>query len=256
MKQWYESLFENYGKTYDSEIFTQGTMGECDFIEKEINFNKSLKIIDIGCGTGRHSIELAKRGYRVTGIDLSESQLDRAKEKAKAENLQIDFRRHDARQLPFKNEYDLAIMLCEGAFPLMETDEMNYEILRNAANSLKTPGKLIFTTLNGLFPLFNSIEKFCASATGEGNATYGSNTFDLMTFRDSNTTTVEDDSGNKKELQCNERYYVPSEITWLLKSLGFTKIDIYGAKLGAFARTDSLLTSDFEMLVIAEKYGS
>jgi 2-polyprenyl-3-methyl-5-hydroxy-6-metoxy-1,4-benzoquinol methylase len=253
MKQWYESLFENYGKKYDNENFTQGTIGECDFIEKEIDFNKSQKIIDIGCGTGRHSIELAKRGYKVTGIDLSESQLVRAKEKAKAQNLQIDFQKHDARNLTFKNEYDLAIILCEGAFSLMETDEMNYEILRNATNSLKTAGKLIFTTLNGLFPLFHSVEEFGASTTEEGNATYSKNTFDLMTFRDFNITTVEDDFGNKKELECNERYYVPSEITWLLKSLGFKKIDIYGAKLGAFSRNDKLKTEDFEMLVIAEK---
>jgi len=253
MKQWYESLFENYGEKYDAENFTHGTIGECDFIEKEIGFNKSLKIIDIGCGTGRHSVELAKRGYKVTGIDLSDSQLARAKEKAKSQNLQIDFQKHDARKLPFENEYDLAIMLCEGAFSLMETDEMNYEILRNATNSLKGVGKLIFTTLNGLFPLFHSVEEFGTQATEEGNATYSKNTFDLMTFRDFNITTFKDDFGNKKELECNERYYVPSEITWLLKSLEFKKIGIYGAKLGAFSRNDELTTDDFEMLVIAEK---
>ncbi|MEN4007520.1 MAG: class I SAM-dependent methyltransferase [Methanobacteriaceae archaeon] len=80
-KQWYETLFENYGRKYDEESFTQGTTGECDFIEKEINYNKSLKIIDIGCGTGRHSIELTKRGYNMMGIDLSESQLKRAKKR-------------------------------------------------------------------------------------------------------------------------------------------------------------------------------
>jgi 2-polyprenyl-3-methyl-5-hydroxy-6-metoxy-1,4-benzoquinol methylase len=253
MKQWYESLFENYGNKYDNETFSQGTIGECDFIEKEINFNKSQKIIDIGCGTGRHAIELTKRGYQVTGIDLSDSLLERAKEKAKDQNLNIDFQKHDARNLPFKEEFDLAIMLCEGAFPLMETDEMNYEILKNVAKSLKNQGKLIFTTLNGLFPLFHSVEKFCASSREEGNATYRSNAFDLMTFRDHNMTTIEDDFGNKKELECNERYYVPSEITWLLKTLGFKRIDIYGAKLGDFSRNEKLSTEDFEMLVIAEK---
>lgn len=252
-KQWYESLFENYGKKYDSECFTAGTIGECDFIEKELGYNKSMKILDIGCGTGRHSIELTKRGYNVTGIDLSESQLQRAREKAAAEGVDIQFLRHDARHLPFDREFDAAIMLCEGGFPLMETDEMNFKILRSAAKSLKKSGKFMFTTLNGLFPLYHSVEQFCDDTSGEGNATYRSNTFDLMTFRDHNITEIEDDDGNKKRLECNERYYVPSEITWLLKSLGYKKIDIFGAKLGAYSKDDKLTTEDFEMLVVAEK---
>jgi 2-polyprenyl-3-methyl-5-hydroxy-6-metoxy-1,4-benzoquinol methylase len=252
MKQWYESLFENYGRKYDKECYVQGTLGECDFIEQEINRDKSLKIIDIGCGTGRHSIELTKRGYHVTGIDLSDSQLAWAREKAKQLCLKIDFQKHDARNLPFKSEFDLAIMLCEGGFSLMETDEMNFEILRNATKSLKNNGKFIFTTLNGLFPLFHSVKEFYESAAKEGNSACKNCSFDLMTFRDHNTVVFEDDTGNKKELKCNERYYVPSEITWLLKTLGYKKIDIMGAKLGAFSKKDKLTTEDFEMLVVAE----
>jgi len=251
-KQWYEELFENYGKKYDQECFTQGTLGECDFIENEMNHDKSLKILDVGCGTGRHAIELSTRGYFVTGIDLSESQLIRARQKAESRNLKIDFQKRDARNLPFNNEFDVAIMLCEGGFPLMETDEMNYEILKCVTKSLKDHGKFIFTTLNGLFPLYHSVQEFCASKTEEGNATYRSNTFDLMTFRDHNITELEDDLGNKKTIASNERYYVPSEITWLLKSLGYTTVHIFGAKLGAFSRNDRLTTEDFEMLVIAE----
>ena len=135
----------------------------------------------------------------------------------------------------------------------METDEMNFDILKGATQALKKHGKIIFTTLNGLFPLYHSVEAFCAAGAQEGNATYRSNTFDLMTFRDHNLTEIEDDDGNKKRLECNERYYVPSEITWLLKSLGYKQIDIFGAKLGAFSRNDKLTTEDFEMLVVAEK---
>ncbi len=253
MKQWYESLFENYAKKYDEECFVVGTIGECDFIEKEIDHNKNQKILDVGCGTGRHSIELTKRGYNVTGIDLSPSMLRRAREKAESEGLSIDFREHDARELPFSAEFDLVIMLCEGGFPLMETDEENFKILRCAARALKEKSKFIFTTLNGLFPLFNSVEKFCAAASQDGHPEYRSNSFDLMTFRDHNITTVVDDLGNKKELDCNERYYVPPEITWLLKSLGFKKIDIYGARIGEFSREHKLTPDDFEMLVIAER---
>jgi SAM-dependent methyltransferase len=253
MRKWYEILFENYGLQYDKESFVYGTLGECNFIEQEIGFNKQSKILDIGCGTGRHSIELTKRGYKVTGIDLSDSMLERAMKKASEQNLIIDFQKHDARKLPFSAEFDLALMLCEGAFPLMETDEMNYQILQNASDSLKSKGKFIFTTLNGLFPLFHSVKDFLASEAKEGSATYDKNSFDLMTFRDHNITSFTDDSGNKFDIESNERYYVPSEIVWLLKSLSFSKIDIFGAKLGAYSRNDILTTEDFEMLVIAEK---
>jgi 2-polyprenyl-3-methyl-5-hydroxy-6-metoxy-1,4-benzoquinol methylase len=251
-KQWYETLFENYGKKYDRENFTQGTIGECDFIEKEITFDKSLKILDVGCGTGRHAIELTKRGYVVTGVDLSESQLKRAKEKAAENNLVIDFQRQDARNLPFDSEFDVAIMLCEGGFSLMETDEMNFEILKSVTKSLKPDAKFIFTTINGLFPLYHSVDEFHSSVKEEGNSACRNSSFDLMTFRDHNVVDFEDDDGNKKTLTCNERYYVPCEIIWLLKSLGYKKIDIFGAKLGAFSREHELTTKDFEMLVIAE----
>ncbi len=252
-KQWYELLFENYGQKYDNEIFVKGTIGECDFLERELNNDRSLKILDVGCGTGRHSIEMSKRGYSMTGIDLSESMLSKAREKAGQENIQVDFLQHDARQLPFAGEFDIAVMFCEGGFPLMETDEMNFNILQSVAKSLREPGKFIFTTLNGLFPLYHSVQAFCAAGAQDGNATYRSNTFNLLTFRDHNVTEIEDDTGNKKILECNERYYMPAEITWLLKSLGFTKTEIFGAKLGAFSREDTLTTEDFEMLVIAEK---
>jgi len=250
---WYKKLFENYSLKYDKESFTQGTIGECDFIEKEITRDKSKTILDIGCGTGRHSIVLSKRGYKVTGIDLSSNMLDRAREKAQKEGVEINFQVCDARNLPFNSEFDLAIMMCEGGFPLMETDEMNFEILQNATKALKEKGKLIFTTLNGLFPLFHSVKDFLDKAAVEDAANYDNNTFDLMTFRDYNTTNIRDDSGKEISLECNERFYVPSEITWLLKSLGYQKIDIFGAKLGAFSRNDKLTTEDFEMLVVAEK---
>lgn len=254
MKPWYQALFENYANTYEKEPFTKGTIGECDFIEKEIGYNKDLNILDVGCGTGRHAIELSKRGYHVTGVDLSDSMLQKAKQNAKKQQVHVHFEKHDARKLPFTSDFDIALMLCEGAFPLMETDEMNYHILENASNALKSKNsKIIFTTLNGLFPLFHSVKDFLNSQKNETNAEQSANTFDLMTFRDHSIVTVVDDDGQKKELRCNERYYVPSEITWMLKSLGFTKIDIFGAKLGAFRRDDRLTTEDFEMLVIAEK---
>ena len=251
-KQWYEELFENFGEKYEAESFTKGTTGEVDFIEKEINYDKNIRILDIGCGTGRHDIELARRGYTVTGIDLSESMLNKARANAKATGVQIDFQRANACQLKFNNEFDLVLSVCEGAFPLMETDEMNYQILQNAARALKSGGKYILTTLNGLFPLHHSTEDFVNDAATSDSFSR-KNTFDLMTFRDISEYEFVDDLGIRKTLHCSERYYVPSEITWLLKSLGFTEIAILGCEQGAWSRDDKLTIEDFEMLVVAQK---
>lgn len=254
MKQWYEILFDSYSSGYEEEIYTKGTSGECDFFELEFKHNKNIKILDVGCGTGRHSIELARRGYvNVTGIDLSQAMLERAREKARTLNLIIRFEKQDARNFSLPDKFDAAIMICEGGFSLMETDEMNFDILKSVSQALNDNGIFIFTTLNGLFPLFHSVKDFMESNKVEGNSELSEINFDLMTFREKSILNFKDDSGNDKELICNERYYVPSEITWLLKSLNFKKIDIFGSVLGAFSRESKLTTNDFEMLVIAEK---
>jgi 2-polyprenyl-3-methyl-5-hydroxy-6-metoxy-1,4-benzoquinol methylase len=249
MTQWYEALFTNYAKNYDNESFTQGTLTEVDFLEKEIEQNRNIHILDIGCGTGRHSIELARRGYSVKGIDLSDNMLNRAKEKAIEAGVSIDFQLADARSFHYPEQFGLVIMLCEGAFSLMETDEMNFSILRNAIEALKPGGKFIFTCLNALFPLYHSVKELVDSGTQglhEGN-------FDVMQFRDFSTYTIPDDDGKEMVLKCNERYYAPSEITFMLKQLGVSKVDVFGGEIGAFERNRPLKTDDYELLVIAEK---
>ena len=251
MAHWYESLFANSGKTYDRESFTQGTAGEVDFVERELGADRSKRILDIACGTGCHAIELAKRGYRVTGFDLSEGQLRRAREKAAAAGVSVDFQCRDATQPHFEQEFDAAIMFCEGAFPLMETDEKNHAILRHAGAALRPGGKLLLTTLNALFPLFHSVKDFF-DAHGSGEAA-DKLTFDLMTFRNRAELTFTDDVGQSHTIETDERYYTPAEMRWLLQTTGFGKVDIFGCRIGQFSREHALTTDDFEMLVVAER---
>ena len=249
-KPWYIELFENYAKTYDKELFTQGTKQEVGFIEKEIGFNKKIEILDVGCGTGRHSIELAKRGYHVTGFDISKDQLKAARAKAKNEKLKINFVQKDARNFKFRQKFDLAIMLCEGGFSLMETDQENFDILLNVARVLNPGGKFIFTTLNALYPVFNNLKKFHDENLVSGN--YLSSSFNVLTLRDKNIFEIPDDDGNMKKLECNERYYMPSEISWMLQTLHFENIEIWGGEIGNFSRK-KLTEKHFEMLVVSTK---
>jgi 2-polyprenyl-3-methyl-5-hydroxy-6-metoxy-1,4-benzoquinol methylase len=249
-KMWFEQLFENYAQTYDKEIFTQGTLQEVDFIEKEISYNKDLSILDVGCGTGRHSIEMAKRGYNVTGIDLSEDQLTAARKKAVNTGLTVNFIQMDARKIQLSGKFDLAIMLCEGGFSLMETDKENFEILNNVVATLNPGGKFIFTALSVLYPVFNSLKEFHDRNISTG--VLENHSFDLMTFRDRNSYEIPDDDGNIRKLDCNERYYAPSEITWLLETLSMKNIEIWGCETGNFQKV-KLTENHFEILVISTK---
>lgn len=248
--QWYEKLFQNYSTKYEQEPFTQGTLQEVDFIEQELGHNKSLRILDIGCGTGRHSIELAKRGYSVKGIDLSSNMLDKARYNASSAKVNIEFVQADARTFQSKEKFDLAIMLCEGGFSLMETDEMNYDILRHVSAAIKPGGKIIFTCLNALFPIFNSIDKMMEEGT---LIKYQKSSFDLSTFRDTNTFDFSDDDGNSSTLTASERYYAPSEIRWMLNSLGFSTVDIFGGVVGEFSRNTKVSGDTFELLIVGCK---
>ncbi|MCJ7771801.1 MAG: class I SAM-dependent methyltransferase, partial [Desulfobacterales bacterium] len=131
MKQWYEELYEDY-QAFENEPLAKNTAAEVDFIEQVIDHDQSRRILDVGCGSGRHSLELSRRGYAVVGMDLSESMLERGRKIADAENLKVDFIQRDARRLKIHEGFDVAIMLCEAAFSLMEEDQMDRSILENA----------------------------------------------------------------------------------------------------------------------------
>jgi len=234
--KWYEDLYEDYGKSYEEEAFVKGTKGEVDFLEKELDFNKDKNILDIGCGTGRHSIELNKRGYEVTAIDLSESMIEQAKNKMKKKDLDVNFRVKNALELDYKKEFDLSIILCEGAFSLMENDDKDYKILKNAYNALKDKGKLILTVPNAYKPIIEENENL-----------------DLTTLRENFILEIEDDNCKEKNIKAKQRYYLPSEISWRLKNIGFNEVDIYGCELGNFDRNRKVNKKDMEFLVIAKK---
>ena len=247
-KQWYEELFTNYANQYEKESFAQGTLGEVDFFEKEIGYDKSARILDVGCGTGRHAVELAKRGYSVMGVDLSENMLNKARNQARANGVQVDFAHKDARKLDFTEAFDLVIMICEGAFSLMETDAMNYEIILGIRRALTDGGKLIMTTLNALYPLTKGKQDGPDSTQLKFN---DHGYFDLMTFREHAVMKLEDDDGRDFAVVTSERFYTPAEMKWLLSSAGFAEVELFGCTLGAFSRTEELKAEHFEMLIVA-----
>ena len=147
--KWYKEFFEEMGIEYEEYPFTRNTENEVKWMIKEFLKDPGMKIIDVGCGTGRHVISLATKGYRnITAIDLSRSMIEAAKEVAERKNVQVDFSVCDARELSFENEFDAALCLCEGAFGLLENDDENYKVFKAVHRSLIRHGIFILTTLN------------------------------------------------------------------------------------------------------------
>ena len=225
--QWYKEFFEEMGIEYEDYPFTQNTENEVNWMIKEYLTNPEMKILDVGCGTGRHAINLATKGYKnITGIDLSPSMIKAARGVAKEKNVSIDFRVCDARELPFENEFDAALCLCEGAFGLLENDAENYKVLRAVHKALKKHGIFILTTLN----LFRDAE------------------FDPMTCRVGMEMEITRKDGSKKILKCSDRSYSFPELKWVLEQLGFEVI------LGADPFTkEPIKYGTMEFMVVSRK---
>jgi SAM-dependent methyltransferase len=118
-----------------------------NLIQDKINLYPNSKILDLACGNGRHSIELAKRGFDVTGLDLSETLLNIAKGNSKLNQLNINFIMGDMRRIEFENEFDLVVNLFT-SFGYFKTDEENKSVILNIQKALKPNGHFFIDYLN------------------------------------------------------------------------------------------------------------
>jgi 2-polyprenyl-3-methyl-5-hydroxy-6-metoxy-1,4-benzoquinol methylase len=133
---WYKDWFQeaNYRVVYEHR--DDGEAEEMiDLIERTIGHKPERRVLDVGCGSGRHAISFAKRGYSdVTGIDLSSSLLAEAREQAERHHLSIQFLDRDMRDIP-EQSFDLAVNLFT-SFGYFETDEDNAAVIKNVAKQL------------------------------------------------------------------------------------------------------------------------
>ncbi len=143
-----EQLEDAYSRMdMKSQPWTKYTKSEVDFIEKHLSLDKNDKVLDIGCGQGRHCIELAKRGFRVTGVDFSERLLNEAKKNAEAQNVGVEFKQRDARTLTLPGNFNKIICVYDviGSFRSLED---NRKIVSSIWKKLRRGGKAIVSVMN------------------------------------------------------------------------------------------------------------
>ena len=118
---WFQPVTRFLGADYLRHAFTKGTEQEVDFLWDALHLQAGSRVLDVGCGPGRHALALARRGATVTGIDISEEFIALARAAAAAEDVPCDFRVADARRLAFDRQFDAVV--CLGVLERVVTGE-------------------------------------------------------------------------------------------------------------------------------------
>jgi len=240
----FEKFFDHHCEIYMDNIFTKDTAREAAFLIEELNLPKGSSLLDIGCGTGRHAVEMARYGFKVTGVDLSTGMLNKAREAAEKAGVELTLIHADATKFETDKQFDAAICLCEGAFCLLSLDEDPHEhdmaILRNISNALKPSGRLIMTALSAL----KKIREFSAEDIKSGK-------FDPWYIIEKYEMEYDTPEG-KKSVEVRERGYVASELRLMLKQAGFEVENIWGGTAGNWGRRPIDL-DEWELMVVARK---
>lgn len=243
-KSEWETFFNGHAPKYMKEVFTKNTKEEVDFVINELGLKHGAAILDVGCGTGRHAVGLARKGYRVTGIDLSSGMLAEAHRVAEEAGVKVELLHVDASKYKPRKRFDAALCLCEGAFGLLgSTDDPvghDLKILYNVNAALRKESKLILTTLNG----YKMAREYDRKDVEQGR-------FDPITMVE--TFTMEYDAPTrKKSVVVKQRGYVPSELTILFSQAGFKVEHIWGGTAGKWCK-QTLDLDEMEIMMVAKK---
>ena len=117
---WYKKIW-----TLDiqNQSWVEDTKHQVDFLVEKLGIKGNEKILDLACGFGRHSLELARRGYDVTGVDITPEYVEYATTQAQAENLNARFICSDIRDVNFINQFDIVLNMADGAIGYLENEE-------------------------------------------------------------------------------------------------------------------------------------
>ena len=128
--------------------WTEATAGQVDFIVSFLGLNGSERVLDLACGYGRHANELARRGFSVTGVDITPAYIERARADAARERLPAAFVCADIRETSFSEEFDVVLNMADGAIGYLESDAENEKVFDRIAAALRADGKHLMDVCN------------------------------------------------------------------------------------------------------------
>lgn len=235
---WFEPVADHLGRAYLRYSFTKGTAQEVGFLVEELGLEAGMRVLDVGCGPGRHAHHLASLGIEVVGVDISERFVALARAGAPSN---ATFVRADARALVFDGEFDAAISLCQGAFGLTGGPGAPLDgdgaVLEGMARALRPGGALAISAFSAYFML-----RFLEDR----------DTFDAAAGVNHERTIVKDEAGTDAEVDLWTTCFTPRELRLLAASAGLEVRTIWSVEPGAYRRQGPSIDTP-ELLLVASR---
>lgn len=234
MEWWRKYFSSDYLKLYKHD--KSASSREAQAIIRMLQLQPGQRVMDLACGFGRHSIVLAEKGFSVTGYDLSDSFLNKARELADSLAVGLDLKQGDMREIPFEEEFD-AIINMFTAFGFFDNEEEDLKVLRGVHKALKPGGQFLMDIINREYAL----SKTLARRWTRENGMYmlEERFFDYFRSRLELINMLILPSGEIKEATYSIRLYTLTEMLDLFNKAGLVLTDVYGDFDGALYNAES-----------------
>lgn len=233
-RHWFEDVADFLGPAYLRYSFTKGTAQEVAFLADVLGLRAGMRVLDVGCGPGRHARALAEsHGVGVHGVDISERFVSLARADAPAG---ATFEVGDARRLVFDGEFDVALSLCQGAFGLVGDDDG--AVLAGMARAVRADGgRVAFSAFSAYF-LVRDLEDHDA--------------FDAATGVNTERTVLRNEAGEVRETVLHTSCFTPRELRLLCERAGLDVEHVWSVSPGAYGRNPPTVESP-EFLMVARR---
>jgi SAM-dependent methyltransferase len=216
--------------------FTKGTEQEVEYLVGALGLEPGQRVLDVGCGPGRHSLALARRGLDVVGVDLSPDFVALAREAAADGGLTARFEEQDVRALPYDGEFDAAICLCQGGFGLLGGHD-EVEVFGRIVRAVRVGGALAVTAFHTAFAVRHLED-------GES--------FDPATGVLHEIASVRNAAGEERPFDLWTTCFTARELTLLSERHGIHVLSVAGVTPGGYRATHPTV-DDPELLLVGRR---
>jgi SAM-dependent methyltransferase len=231
-KPWHDEdyFWETVAPVLFSERRWSDAPAEVEGVVSLLGISPGANVLDLCCGVGRHSVELARRGMRVTGVDRTRAYLERARRAAKAEGIEVEFAEDDMRAFCRPGVFDAVVNLFT-SFGYFEDPEDDRRVVSNVYESLKIGGAFLLDMMSKEI-LARILQERRWQQEEDGTILLQETKVTKnWSWVESRWILLKD--GKKQEFEISHRLYSAVELTSLLEGCGFERVEVYGDVQGA-----------------------